>query len=42
MGYPALRLIVIPHPLGGIPPEEVLAKVPDAVSAVTGLMGMTG
>jgi hypothetical protein len=42
MGYPGLRIIVIPHPLGGIPPEEALAKVPDAVSAVTDLMGING
>ena len=41
MGYPDLRILVIQHPLGGIPPEEVLQKVPGAVSDVTQLMGVS-
>lgn len=40
MGFPGLRIITIQHPLGGIDPEEVLAKVPDAASAVSMLMGV--
>lgn len=31
MGYPSLRLVIVPHPLGGISPEQALDKVPDAV-----------
>ena len=31
MGYPSLRLIVVPHPLGGLTAEKALEKVPDAV-----------
>lgn len=34
MGYPDLRIIVVPHPLGGIPQDLVLEKVPEAVEAV--------
>jgi hypothetical protein len=33
-GYPDLRIIVIPHPLGGIPKEAALAKAAAAVEAV--------
>lgn len=40
MGYPDLRIIVIEHPLGGIEPDEVLAKVPDAAASVSRLMGV--
>jgi len=40
MGYPDLRIVVIEHPLGGIEPDEVLAKVPDAAAAVSSLMGV--
>jgi hypothetical protein len=39
MGFPDLRIITIEHPLGGIDPEEVLKKVPDAASSVGSLMG---
>ena len=39
MGFPDLRIISIEHPLGGIEPEEVLRKVPDAAAAVSDLMG---
>lgn len=39
MGFPDLRIIVIQHPLGGIDPSEVLAKVPDAATQVSTLMG---
>lgn len=38
MGFPELRIITIQHPLGGISPEEVLQKVPDASTAVSELM----
>ena len=31
MGFPSLRLVVVPHPLGGISVERALEKVPDAV-----------
>jgi len=41
MGFPDLRMIVIPHPLGGIPPEEVLAKVPAAADAVGERFGVS-
>jgi len=40
MGFPDLRILVIQHPLGGIPPEEVLQKIPDAVDEVSELLGM--
>ena len=40
MGYPDLRIVVIQHPLGGIEPAEVLAKVPDAAASVGKLMGV--
>lgn len=39
MGFPDLRIIVIPHPLGGIDPAEVIAKVPEAAAQVSKLMG---
>lgn len=38
MGFPDLRIITIQHPLGGIDPAEVLAKVPDAAGQVSKLM----
>ena len=34
MGYPELRIVVVPHPLGGISQDLVLAKAPDAVEVV--------
>lgn len=40
MGFPDLRILVVQHPLGGIPPEEVLQKIPDAVAGVSELLGM--
>jgi len=40
MGFPDLRIIVIDHPLGGIEPEEVLAKVAGAATSVSELMGV--
>ena len=39
MGFPDLRLIAIEHPLGGIEPDEVMAKVPGAAGQVGTLMG---
>ena len=40
MGYPDLRIIVIQHPLGGIPVEEVMQKIPGAVSDVSQFIGV--
>lgn len=40
MGYPDLRILVIQHPLGGIPPEDVLQKVPGAVETVSQIAGV--
>ena len=40
MGYPDLRILVIQHPLGGIPPEEVMQKVPGAVAIVSQIAGV--
>ena len=37
MGVPDLRIVTIPHPLGGIPPEEALAKVEGAAATVVQL-----
>ena len=34
MGHPDLAVVVVPHPLGGIEPDEVLAKVEAAARAV--------
>ena len=36
MGYPSLRVVVVPHPIGGINHDAVTEKVPDAVEVVTG------
>lgn len=37
-GLPSFPLVVIPHPLGGIAPEEVRAKADKAVDAVIQLL----
>ncbi len=33
-GLPDLRIVVVPHPLGGIPAEKALAKAEDAAKAI--------
>jgi hypothetical protein len=37
MGYPNLRMVVITHPLGGISPDQILAKAKGAAGAVADL-----
>jgi len=37
MGLPNLRIVVIPAPLGGTPPEVALAKVPEALEVIAGM-----
>jgi hypothetical protein len=34
MGFPDLRIVVVPHPLGGIPAEEALKKAPEAIEKI--------
>lgn len=34
MGLPDLRIIVVPAPLGGLPPEDALKKVDGALEIV--------
>lgn len=34
MGHPDLAVVVVAHPLGGVDPDEVLAKVAAAARAV--------
>jgi hypothetical protein len=34
MGFPDLRLLVVKHPLGGIPEAEAKAKGADAVESI--------
>ena len=38
MGYPGLAVVVVPHPLGGIDPQQVQAKVAAAADAVVELV----
>jgi hypothetical protein len=37
MGYPDLRIVTIPHPLGGIAPADAVAKADDAAATVARL-----
>jgi hypothetical protein len=37
MGFPDLRIVVIPHPLGGIPEEEAKIKGAAAVDGIVRL-----
>jgi hypothetical protein len=37
MGLPDLRLVVIPAPLGGTPPEEALKKLPAAMETIAAM-----
>jgi hypothetical protein len=37
MGLPELRLVVVPAPLGGIPDEAALNKVPEALKTIASL-----
>jgi hypothetical protein len=34
LGMSGLRLVVIRHPLGGLPPDEVALRARDAVDAI--------
>ena len=40
MGYPDLRLLVIPHPLGGIPEVEALLKTDAALKQLVRFFGI--
>ena len=40
MGYPDLRLLVIPHPLGGIPEAEALMKTDAALEQLVRFFGI--
>ena len=37
-GLPSLPLVVVPHPLGGLAPEEVQAKADTAIDQVVQLL----
>jgi hypothetical protein len=39
MGRPDLRVVLVPHPIGGIPAEEAAAKAPAAAQAIPALFG---
>lgn len=39
MGHPDLTVVVVEHPLGGIPPDEVKAKAMVAARAVVDRLG---
>ena len=41
-GLPELKLAIIPHPLGGLPPEEVRAKAAKAINAIIGSLTLSG
>ncbi len=34
MGYPDLRLVIVKHPLGGVPEEKALEKSAEAVEQI--------
>jgi hypothetical protein len=38
MGMPDLPLVIVPHPIGGISPEEVKIKADNIIDSITGLL----
>ena len=38
MGFADLRLLMIEHPLGGVPPEQALEKAEGAAAAVSAMI----
>jgi hypothetical protein len=37
MGFLQLKLVIVPHPLGGIPAEDALKKAPPLLDIIAGM-----
>lgn len=37
MGFPQLKLVIVPHPLGGIPTEDALKKAAPLLDTIAGM-----